>query len=127
MTRQAPYGRRATDFVSALFLLLAFALTGGNPLLSGQSVPASPLQSSASGTAGHRSAPVVAKQQLFVIEARAAKASSWDDGNANPLLAADGFELSAPVGDPLPHSAGLASVSAFAAASFQARAPPALS
>ena len=129
MMRQGTYRERATDLLSALFLLLAMALTGGSGPLAAQTAPVSPLQSSSTdaGTGGHRSAPVIAKQQLLVSETRDAKAPQWGDGKPEPLLASEGTELPPPSGSMPVVSRSVAAVTTVAASPFDARAPPAQS
>lgn len=129
VTRQATYRERATDWLSALFLLLAMALAGGHGPLSApaQAQPANAQSGTAAGDVGRRSVPVISKQQLFASESEDDKAAAWHDGTPKAALPGREFELAAvPAGIVRAEQAAEFLVSA-AASPFEARGPPARS
>lgn len=130
MTRLGTYRTKASDAFSALLVLFAVLLAGGYAPLAAQApllstgTPAAPADA---GTGSHRSAPAIAKQQIFVSETRDIASAGWDDGHPKTFLASHGFDLA-------PHASGVtatrpgAAITLVAAASsFDARAPPASS
>lgn len=130
MTRLGTYRTRASDAFSALLVLFAVLLAGGSgPLAAQAPLPATGAQSAPvdAGTRSHRSAPAIAKQQIFVSETRDIAVAAWDDGHPKTFLASRGFDLA-------PHAAGVVATRsgdavalAAAASPFDARAPPACS
>ncbi len=131
MTRRPGiYRQKATDMLSAFFLLLAVLLAGGYGPLTAQA----PLVADASkpsptrlGTGSHRSAPGISKQQHLLSEVKDAKASAWDDGKPKHYLAAQGVEVPQPSGgDEHAHKATFSKV-AVSASPYDARAPPVFS
>lgn len=125
--RPGIYREKATDMLSALFLLLAVLLAGGYgpltaqvPLVADSSKP-SPTRL---GTGNHRSAPGISKQQHLLSEVKDAKTSIWDDGKPKHYLAAQGLELpQLSGGDEHAHKATLPNV-VVSASPYSARAPP---
>jgi hypothetical protein len=115
--------------LSALFLLLAVMLAGGYGPLTAQAtpVPAASQSPTDAGNGGHRSAPVITKQQLLAGETRDAKAAPWDDGKPKALLLSGGLELPAPTAAARQAAQAFAFAASIAASNFDARGPPAKS
>lgn len=130
MTRLGTYRTRASDAFSALLVLFAVLLAGGSgPLAAQAPLPATGAQSTPAdaGTRSHRSAPVIAKQQIFVSESRDIASAGWDDGHPKTFLAAQGFDLAANASGTPATLLGAAITLVAAASPFDARAPPAFS
>jgi hypothetical protein len=130
MTQLGTYRKKTSDIFSALLVLFAMLLAGGQGPLAGQApvlsigAQSTPVDA---GTGGHRSAPAIAKQQIFVSESRDIAASGWDDGHPKTFLAALGFDLAPHVSGATATLPGAAVTLLAAASPFDARAPPAFS
>ncbi|MEP9388223.1 hypothetical protein [Mesorhizobium sp. KR9-304] len=129
MTRLNAFWGRTTDTLSALLLLLAVILAGGYGPLTAQAtaVPVASQSPTDAGTGGHRSTPVIAKQQLLASEIRDKKAAPWDDGKPKAFLPSGVLELPAPTKAAGSAAQAFASAPSTAASDFDARAPPAIS
>ena len=129
MTRLDTYWGRTTDLLSAFFLLLALLLAGGYGPLTAQvtAVPPASQSPTDAGTGGHRSAPVITKQQLLAGETRDIKTAPWDDGKPKAFLPSGDPELQAPAAGANHAPLAAAFVASTAAPPYEARAPPAIS
>lgn len=129
MLRLGTYRTRASDVFSALLVLFAVLLAGGSGPLGQAPLSATGSQSGPvdAGTRSHRSAPAIAKQQIFVSEARDIASAAWDDGHPKTFLASRGFDLAPHAARVVASYAGATITLVAAASPFDARAPPTLS
>ena len=127
MTRPSPYSGKMIDMLSALFLSLAVLLAGGYGPLTAQTAPVTSESVADLGTGGHRSAPVIAKQQFVVAETRDATLAPWDDGKPKVFLSPKGFDFAVPAASFIQPAQTFAFLPSFAGSGFNARAPPARS
>lgn len=129
MTRLGTYRNRVSDALSALLVLFAVLLAGGQAPLSGQASALSTAQSGgvATGAGSHRSVPAVTKQQVFVSEARDVASAAFDDGHPKALLASRVPDLAPRALEARGAHAGKAVTRVAAAAPFDATGPPSIS
>ena len=127
MTRPTSYSGRLTDTLSAFFLGLAMLLAGGYGPLTAQAAPVASESASDLGSRGHRSSPVIAKQQFVVTETRDVKSAPWDDGKPKAFLPPKGLDFAVPAVGVTHPAQSFTFIPSRAPSGFNARAPPARS
>ena len=130
MTRIDAYLGKTTDVLSALFLLLVLVLSGGiGPSLpQGAAVAASTTRAPVDAEpAGHRSTPLISKQQQLVSDAGDDLPSMGKGGKTKTLLPAGGWDLHRPLSGPGAAGYLVAVADSVLSSPFDARGPPAQS
>lgn len=126
MKRLNAHSGKTTDILSALFLLFALLLAGGQAPLTAKAggVPATSPSPTDFGAGGHRSAPFISKQQFYAAEARDTKAAPWDDGKSKAFLPSKSLELATVSAGQPDGTRPVAIFPRIAPSGFDARAPP---
>jgi hypothetical protein len=122
MTRLNAYLGRTTDMLSAFFLLLAVMLAGQGPLAA--QADAASQSSTDLDNRGHRSTPIIIKQQFLVAETRDAKAMPWDGGEPKAFLQSTNFGPANVSAGRLDDTELAGFIPRATSSGFQARAPP---